>query len=113
MTRDLSGKNVVVTGPTSGIGRGTALELAKAGAKLILVARNPDKCEQVAKEIVDAGGQAPISVIADLSLLSEAKRAADEILATGLPIHILINNAGLVNQRRKSDRGRAWSRRWR
>jgi NAD(P)-dependent dehydrogenase (short-subunit alcohol dehydrogenase family) len=36
MIRDLSGKNVLVTGPTSGIGRGTALELAKAGAKLIL-----------------------------------------------------------------------------
>jgi NAD(P)-dependent dehydrogenase (short-subunit alcohol dehydrogenase family) len=84
MTRDLSGKNVLVTGPTSGIGRGTALELAKAGAKLILVARNPDKCEQVAEEIENAGGQPPISIIADLSLLSEVERAADEFLATGL-----------------------------
>jgi NAD(P)-dependent dehydrogenase (short-subunit alcohol dehydrogenase family) len=101
MIGDLSGKNVLVTGPTSGIGRGTALELAKAGAKLILVARNPDKCEQVAKEIENAGGQPPISIIADLSLLSEVERAADEFLATGLPLHILINNAGLVNQRRK------------
>jgi NAD(P)-dependent dehydrogenase (short-subunit alcohol dehydrogenase family) len=101
MIGDLSGKNVLVTGPTSGIGRGTALELAKAGAKLILVARNPDKCEQVAEEIENAGGQPPISIIADLSLLSEVERAADEFLATGLPLHILINNAGLVNQRRK------------
>jgi NAD(P)-dependent dehydrogenase (short-subunit alcohol dehydrogenase family) len=90
MIGDLSGKNVLVTGPTSGIGRGTALELAKAGAKLILVAR--------------AGGQPPISIIADLSLLSEVERAADEFLATGLPLHILINNAGLVNQRRKVTR---------
>jgi NAD(P)-dependent dehydrogenase (short-subunit alcohol dehydrogenase family) len=104
MIGDLSGKNVLVTGPTSGIGRGTALELAKAGAKLILVARNPDKCEQVAKEIENAGGQPPISIIADLSLLSEVERAADEFLATGLPLHILINNAGLVNQRRKVTR---------
>ena len=101
MDAGLSGRNVVVTGPTSGIGRGTALALAAGGAKLILVARNPEKCEQLAQEIVDAGGEAPISVIADLSLLSEAKRAADEILATNLPIHILINNAGLVNQRRR------------
>jgi short-subunit dehydrogenase len=92
MIGDLSGKNVLVTGPTSGIGRGTALELAKAGAKLILVARNPDKCEQVAKEIENAGGQPPISIIADLSLLSEVERAADEFLATGLPLHILINS---------------------
>jgi len=101
MALDLSGKNVLVTGPTSGIGRGTALALAEAGAKLILVARNPRKCEQVAKQIMDAGGEAPVSIIADLSLLSEVERAANEFLATGLPLHILINNAGLVNQRRK------------
>jgi NAD(P)-dependent dehydrogenase (short-subunit alcohol dehydrogenase family) len=101
ITPDLSGKNALVTGPTSGIGRDTALVLAKAGAKLILVARNPKRCEAVTREIVDAGGEAPSSIIADLSLLSETKRAADEILATGLPIHILINNAGLVNQRRR------------
>jgi len=101
MALDLSGKNVLVTGPTSGIGRGTALALAEAGAKLILVARNPNKCEQVAKQIMDAGGEAPLSIIADLSLLSEVERASNEFLATGLPLHILINNAGLVNQRRK------------
>ena len=47
-TVDLRGKNVLITGPTSGIGRDTALALANAGAKLILVARNPDKCERVA-----------------------------------------------------------------
>ena len=101
MTEDLSAKNAVVTGPTSGIGRGTALAFAAAGAKLILVARNPDKCDQVAKEIVDAGGERPVCVIADLSLLSEAKRAADEILALDIPIDILVNNAGLVNRSRR------------
>ena len=101
MTLDLSSKNALVTGPTSGIGRGTALALAKAGARLILVARSPEKCAHVAREIVEAGGQSPISIIADLSLLSEVERAANEFLATGLPLHILVNNAGLVNQRRK------------
>lgn len=100
MMPDLSGKNALVTGPTSGIGRGTALALAKSGAKLILVARNPDKCAQVARQILDAGGEAPISIIADLSLLSEVNHAAEEFLSTGLPLHILVNNAGLVNQRR-------------
>jgi NAD(P)-dependent dehydrogenase (short-subunit alcohol dehydrogenase family) len=99
-TVDLRGKNVLITGPTSGIGRGTALALANAGAKLILVARNPDKCERVANEIVDAGGETPISLIADLSLLSEVERAANDFLATGLPLHVLMNNAGLINQRR-------------
>lgn len=98
---DLAGKNVVVTGPTSGIGRGTALALAADGASVILVARNPAKCEAVSQEIQSAGGAEPITVIADLSLLSEAKRAADEILALDLPIHILVNNAGLVNRKRR------------
>ncbi len=99
-TSDLAGRNVVVTGPTSGIGKGTALALAAAGARVILVARNPTKCEAVAQKIRGAGGAEPISVIADLSLLSEAKRAADEILALGQAIHILVNNAGLVNRKR-------------
>ena len=99
--KDLRGKNVVVTGPTSGIGKGTALALAARGAKLILVARNPDKSAAVARQIRDAGGVEPVDVIADLSLLSEAKRAADEILALDLPIHILVNNAGLVNRKRR------------
>jgi NAD(P)-dependent dehydrogenase (short-subunit alcohol dehydrogenase family) len=99
-TADLRGKNVIVTGPTSGIGKGTALALAAAGARLILVARNRTKCEAVAQAIRGAGGPEPIAIIADLSLLSEAKRAADEILALELPIDILINNAGLVNRKR-------------
>ncbi len=99
-TAHLTGKNAIVTGPTSGIGKGTALALAAAGARLILVARNRTKCEAVAQEIRGAGGPEPIAIIADLSLLSEAKRAADEILALDLPIDILINNAGLVNRKR-------------
>ena len=96
----LVGKNVVVTGPTSGIGRGTALALAARGARLILVARNPEKCARVVQEILDAGSPEPVSVIADLSLLSEAKRAADEIVALDLPIDTLVNNAGVVNRHR-------------
>ncbi|MGB5810983.1 MAG: SDR family oxidoreductase [Polyangiales bacterium] len=97
---ELTGTNVVVTGPTSGIGRGTALHLAASGAKLILVARNPDKCAAVVQQIRNAGGVEPISILADLSLLSEAKRAASEILRLDLPIHILVNNAGIVNRKR-------------
>lgn len=96
----LTGKNVVVTGPTSGIGRGTALELAARGARVILVARNPDKCASVAEEIRNAGGVDPISILADLSLLSEAKRASDDILGLDLPIDVLVNNAGIVNRHR-------------
>lgn len=97
---NLEGKTAVVTGPTSGIGKGTALELAAMGATVVLVARNPVKCSLVSEEIRTAGGLEPVEVIADLSLLSEAKRAASDILALNNPVDILVNNAGLVNQRR-------------
>ena len=52
----LAGKTAVVTGPTSGIGRGTALELARLGATVVLVARSPDKCALVSEAILRAGG---------------------------------------------------------
>ncbi|MEM7135199.1 MAG: SDR family oxidoreductase [Myxococcota bacterium] len=99
-TLELTEKNVVVTGPTSGIGRATALDLAARGARLILVARNPEKCKAVAQDIERAGGCTPTAIYADLSLLSEARRAAEDILALDEPIHILVNNAGIVNQKR-------------
>ena len=97
---DLRGKRALVTGPTSGIGRGTAIALAKKGAEVILVARNPTKCAAVAQEIVDAGGPEPRTVIADLSELAQAKRAARDVLAMDVPVDIIVNNAGLVNQKR-------------
>jgi NAD(P)-dependent dehydrogenase (short-subunit alcohol dehydrogenase family) len=96
---NLDGKTAVVTGPTSGIGKGTALALAKLGATVVLVARSPEKCAAVADAVRTVGPE-PVTVIADLSLLTEAKRAADDILHLDRPIDILINNAGLVNQRR-------------
>ncbi len=99
-TAKLEGKTAVVTGPTSGIGRGTAVSLARSGATVVLVARNPEKAGALADQIRQAGAPEPVQVIADLSLLSEAKRAADDILDLDRPIDILINNAGLVNQRR-------------
>jgi NAD(P)-dependent dehydrogenase (short-subunit alcohol dehydrogenase family) len=98
---NLEGKTAVVTGPTSGIGRGTAVSLASSGATVVLLARNPEKAAALAEQIRQAGAPEPLQVIADLSLLSEAKRAADDILDLERPIDILVNNAGLVNQRRK------------
>ncbi len=97
---DLHGKYALVTGPTSGIGRGTALALGRAGATLILLARNPARCAEVEAELKALGAPAPFTILADLSLQREVRRAAEEILALGVPIDILVNNAGLVNQRR-------------
>lgn len=87
----------VITGPTAGIGRRTALELAKHGT-VVLVGRNRAKLDEVEKEIQAQGGHA-VSVVSDLSDVMSARRAADEIAALNLPIAGLLNNAGIMPAR--------------
>jgi retinol dehydrogenase-12 len=99
MAHDLAGKNVVITGATSGLGKVTALELARRGAHVILANRSLEKSAAVAAELQAASGRAPELVALDLGDLESVRRAASELLAKDLPIHILINNAGLAGQR--------------
>src|SRR5271170_4330894 len=72
-------KAYIITGPTSGIGRLTALELAKRGA-VVLVGRDRSKLEQVQKTI-EQKGQHAASVVCDLSDIASVRRAAAEIIA--------------------------------
>jgi NAD(P)-dependent dehydrogenase (short-subunit alcohol dehydrogenase family) len=88
------GKAYIITGPTSGIGYATALELAKHGT-VILVGRNRDKLNQVQKTIEDTGQKA-VSVICDISDIKSVKRAAQQIIELQLPIAGLLNNAGIM-----------------
>jgi NAD(P)-dependent dehydrogenase (short-subunit alcohol dehydrogenase family) len=83
----------IITGPTSGIGRRTALELAAHGT-VVLAGRNPAKLEEVNREIHAQGGHA-VSVVSDLSDITSARRAAAEIAALDLPVAGLLNNAGI------------------
>jgi NAD(P)-dependent dehydrogenase (short-subunit alcohol dehydrogenase family) len=83
----------LITGPTSGYGHRTALELAKHGT-IVLVGRDRTKLDEVKKEIEGNGGHA-VCVVSDLSDLTSVKRAAAEITALGLPIVGLVNNAGV------------------
>jgi NAD(P)-dependent dehydrogenase (short-subunit alcohol dehydrogenase family) len=83
----------IITGPTSGIGRCTALRLAAHGT-VVLVGRNRAKLDEVNKEIQGHGGHA-VSVITDLSDITSARGAAAEIAALDLPIAGLLNNAGI------------------
>jgi NAD(P)-dependent dehydrogenase (short-subunit alcohol dehydrogenase family) len=87
----------IITGPTSGIGHRTALELAKHGT-VVLVGRDPGKLGDVEKEIKAAGGHA-VSVVADLSDITSARGAAARIAALDLPIGGLLNNAGIMTLR--------------
>jgi NAD(P)-dependent dehydrogenase (short-subunit alcohol dehydrogenase family) len=84
----------IITGPTSGIGRQTALRLAAHGT-VILVGRNAERLAAVQREIEQRNGHA-IPIVCDLSDMTSVERAAAEITALELPIAGLVNNAGMV-----------------
>ena len=90
-------KAYIITGPTSGIGRRTAFELAKHGT-VVLVGRDRRKLNEVQKAIQQKGQHA-VSVVCDLSDIASVARAAAEIVALRLPIAGLLNNAGMVQIR--------------
>src|SRR5882757_7956335 len=90
-------KAYIITGPTSGIGYFTALELAKHGT-VVLVGRDRGKLAEVQKTIEHAGQRA-MSVVCDLSDPASVQRAAAEIVALNLPVAGLLNNAGIMQMR--------------
>lgn len=101
---DIKEKTVLITGATDGIGRVTAEQLAIAGAKVVIVGRNPEKTARVAKEI-SAGGHYPVEyLIGDLSDQSEMRRLAEEFRSSHDRLHVLINNAGAVFMSRQVSR---------
>ncbi|MFG2157747.1 SDR family NAD(P)-dependent oxidoreductase [Streptomyces olivaceus] len=87
----------VITGPTSGFGRRTALELAGHGT-VVLVGRDATKLDDVRGSIESRGGKA-VSVVCDLSDLTSVRRAAARITELGLPIAGVLNNAGIFPNR--------------
>jgi NAD(P)-dependent dehydrogenase (short-subunit alcohol dehydrogenase family) len=90
-------KAYVITGPTSGIGYRTALELAKHGT-VVLVGRDPGRLGEV-QQTIERAGQHAVSVVGDLSDLASVRRAAAEIIALDLPLAGLVNNAGIMEMR--------------
>lgn len=97
---DLGGRVAMVTGATSGLGKVTARELARLGATTIVVGRNPEKTAAVCQEIRRGTGNPDVRMeVADLSLMSEVRALADRIEA---PIHLLVNNAGVLLPRRET-----------
>src|SRR5688572_26887545 len=91
----MNGKICLVTGGTNGIGKSTALELARMGATVVIVGRDAQKTSQVVEEIRAASGNKNVdSLLADLSSQQEARRLANEFKSKYSHLHVLLNNAG-------------------
>jgi NAD(P)-dependent dehydrogenase (short-subunit alcohol dehydrogenase family) len=93
-----SAKAWIITGPTSGIGRRTALELAHHGT-VVLVGRDPGKLAEVQAEITRLPAGHAVPVVADLSDIPSVRHAAAQIAALDLPVAGLLNNAGVMLSR--------------
>jgi len=94
-TKKLEGQVALVTGADSGIGKGVALALAQAGAKVLInYTRNQAAADELVKTIKDAGGEA-FAHQADVSREEEVKAMFAKIIETYGAIDILVNNAGL------------------
>jgi retinol dehydrogenase 12 len=95
-------KTAVVTGASSGIGRVVARESAKQGYRVIAHGRNPERSKEALAEIRRAAPAAQVQfVLADLSLIAEARRAANEIASLTGRIDLLVNNAGAIYSERR------------
>lgn len=90
--KHFAGKVAVVTGSSSGIGRGIARRFAVEGARVVVNGRRPEKVEAVLAEIRQQGGEA-IAVVADLGYREQAERLFAETLAAFGTVDILVNNA--------------------
>jgi retinol dehydrogenase-12 len=97
---ELADRTFIVTGANTGIGKITARELARRGARTILACRSREKALAVLEELRRETGNDRIELAAlDLGDLASVRACAAALLARGLPIHGLVNNAGLAGQR--------------
>lgn len=99
----LKGRDIVVTGATDGIGKVTARELAKMGANVTIVARNPAKGERVVKDLRSAAGHDGVHFVAgDLSSMAGVRGAAEILKGRLKKIDVLVNNAGAAFLKRET-----------
>jgi len=95
-TARLDGKTVVITGANTGIGKVTAMDLSKRGAKVVMLCRNVEKAEEAAEEIRKATEGEVVVHKLDLASLASVRECAEQLGNSLEKIDILINNAGIM-----------------
>jgi NAD(P)-dependent dehydrogenase (short-subunit alcohol dehydrogenase family) len=97
----MKGRICLITGANSGIGKATALGLAKMGAPVVMVSRSEGRGSVARKEIVQKSGNSDVELLlCDLSSLQSVRRLAQEFMSRYGELHVLINNAGLFKPTR-------------
>jgi len=97
---ELSGRTFLITGANTGIGRATAADLAGRGGRVYLACRSAQKGRDAAAAIAAATGNEAVTFLPlDLADLASVRTCAEQFLARGEPLHVLINNGGVAGQR--------------
>ena len=97
---DLDGRTVLITGANTGIGAATTRALAARGATVVMACRSPQRAQPTRDEIAAATGNDDLHLLTlDLGDLESVRACAAEFIASGRPLHVLINNAGLAGSR--------------
>ncbi len=98
----LAGRTVLITGPTSGLGRATTEILAGLGARIVLVGRSPHRLDALRDELVQRHGADRFpTVVADMSSLQSVRAAVDRVIATEERLDVIIDNAGAIHDERE------------
>ncbi|UCH11797.1 MAG: SDR family oxidoreductase [Fidelibacterota bacterium] len=97
----MHGKVCLITGANRGIGKVTALELARLGAEVVMVSRDRELGAAARNKIIDATGNPAVELlVADLASMAQVRHLADTFLANHDQLHVLVNNAGLAKHDR-------------
>jgi len=106
MTASMQGKTALITGANSGLGKETAVALARAGATVVFTSRDPQKGEQTAADIRQRSGADVALMPLDLASFPSIHALADDFLQRHDSLHVLVNNAGLIlTERTETEQG--------